>query len=158
MVAAARIAHFNAARLKHPPGDPRVAEFVDNTLKVNQIAERSKGFVWRLADDSALVALDGYKGIDGDPNIAYSMSVWETLQDFEQFVYKTVHGIFFRKRGDWFEPWTGPNYVLWDYDGPGPIPTSDGWRRLKLLADHGPSNEAYDLAYAHSARTQAQTS
>ena len=35
------IAHFNVARLLHPPGDPRVAEFTSNTVRVNLVAERS---------------------------------------------------------------------------------------------------------------------
>lgn len=147
MVAQGRIAHFNAARLLHPPGDVRVAEFVDNTLKVNAIAERSEGFVWRLADEASLVARDGYKGTDGDPCIAYSLSVWETIGDFERFVHKTVHGVFLRRRAEWFAPWVGPNYVIWDYTGTPPVATDEGWTRLKHLAEHGPSTDAYDFSF-----------
>jgi Domain of unknown function (DUF3291) len=148
MFAQGRIAHFNVARLKHAPGDPRVAEFVDNTFAVNAVAERSPGYVWRLADESALVALDGYQGTGGDPKIAYSLSVWETLRDFQSFVYKTVHGSYFRRREEWFEPWPGPNYVIWDFDGTPPVLVEEGWRRLQHLADHGASDFAYDFKFA----------
>lgn len=39
MATATQVAHMNVARLRHPPGDPRVAGFIDNTSKVNAIAE-----------------------------------------------------------------------------------------------------------------------
>lgn len=151
MVAQGRIAHFNVARLLHPPGDPRVAEFINNTLKVNGIAERSKGYVWRLADEAALVTRGGYQGVGDDPCVVYSLSVWDNLGDFGQFVYKTVHNTFLKKRANWFAPWDGPNYVIWDFDGDGPIATEQGWERLRHLAAHGPTAHAYDFAFAKSA-------
>jgi hypothetical protein len=151
MVAQGRIAHFNAARLLHPPGDHRVAGFVDNVSKVNAIAERSEGFVWRLADESSQVAVADYQGQDGDPCVAFSMSVWETIGNFEQFVQKTVHGAFLKRRAEWFAPWNGPNYVIWDYDGDGPIATEEGWERLRHLAAHGPTAHAYDFGFAKAA-------
>ena len=148
MIAQGRIAHFNVARLKHPPGDPRVAEFVDNTFAVNAVAQKSPGYVWHLADEDELVALDGYQGAGNDPKIVYSMSVWETIRDFQNFVYKTMHGSSFKRREDWFEPWGGPNYVIWDFSGTPPIPLDEGWRRLKHLSEKGAGNFAYDFKFA----------
>jgi Domain of unknown function (DUF3291) len=153
MVAGSRIAHFNAARLLHAPSDPRVAGFVDNISKVNSVAERSKGYVWRLAEETSLVAQEGYGGEDGDPKVVFSLSVWESLDDFELFVHKTVHATFLRRRQEWFEPWNGPNYVIWDFRGRPPVSREEGWSKLKLLADHGPSELAYDLKYARAARS-----
>ena len=63
-----QIAHFNIARLRAMPGDPLVAEFIDNVPKVNSIAERSPGFVWRLNDQSAQVARDiRFQAVMDDP-------------------------------------------------------------------------------------------
>ena len=145
MKAISRIAHFNVARLLHEPTDPRVAEFVDNTKKVNAVAMRSRGYVWHLADDSALVTNPKYTGFNGDTRLAYSMSVWETLQDFKAFVHQTVHGTFLKRRTQWFEPWQGPNYVIWNFEGDPPIPLEEGWRRLNFLAENGVSEQAYDF-------------
>ena len=147
MIVGSRIAHFNIARLRHPPGDPRVAEFVDNSKRVNEVATRSKGYVWHLTDGEALVTNPEYKGPSGDPRLAFSMSVWESREDFSAFVYKTVHSSFFKRRAEWFEPWSGPNYVMWDFAGEPPIMLEEGWKRLGQLADNGPSASAYDLLF-----------
>lgn len=48
------LAHFNWATLKAPVGDPRVAPFVDAVPKVNALAERSPGFVWRSGEEAEL--------------------------------------------------------------------------------------------------------
>ncbi|MBL9051001.1 MAG: DUF3291 domain-containing protein [Tabrizicola sp.] len=140
------IAHFNVARLLHPPGDPRVAEFTTNTLRVNAVAERSPGFIWRWKDDEASVAgRGGYQAVDADPCLAISLSVWEDLESFRFFVRNTVHGAFLRRRSEWFGPWDGPNYVIWPWSRDR-IPTvSEGWSRLGRLHQDGPSAEAYDF-------------
>ena len=47
------LAQINIARMKGVNiDDPIMQEFVDNLDKVNALAERSEGFVWRLKDDS----------------------------------------------------------------------------------------------------------
>lgn len=142
------IAHMNYARLRHPAGDPRVAGFIDNVPKVNAIAERSAGFVWRMQDDAARISdTVTFEMLDEDPLIAASLSVWERPEDLQSFVQKTVHGAFLRRRAEWFEPAQGPNYVIW--------PVADGHRptmreaksRLARLAADGPSTAAYDFKY-----------
>ena len=67
------LAELNIARLKYPFDDPRVAEFADNLDRVNGIAERSEGFVWRLQDDGG-DATD-IRAFD-DPLVIVNMSVW----------------------------------------------------------------------------------
>jgi len=143
------LAQFNIARLRHPPGDPRVAEFTTNTARVNAIAERSPGFIWRWADDSAQVLPDQpYQAADADPSLAISMSVWDGIPSFRHFVHKTLHGAFLRRRDEWFLPWDGPNYVLW-HASPGTVPTlEEGHARLARLARDGAGPEVFDLASA----------
>ena len=46
-----QLAQFNIARLKHDPDDPRVAPFMQALDKVNAVAERMPGFVWRYKDE-----------------------------------------------------------------------------------------------------------
>jgi hypothetical protein len=48
------LAQINIARLRHPEGDPRVADFFANLDRVNAAAERMPGFVWRLNADPGL--------------------------------------------------------------------------------------------------------
>src|SRR5436190_20852135 len=99
---AAGITHMNVAKLRHPPGVPRVSGFVDNVPKVNSIAERSPGYLWRHVDEGAAVG-DGirFQALNADPCLAISLSLWRSFADLQQFVYKTVHGGFFRRRTEW---------------------------------------------------------
>lgn len=45
------MAQMNMGYLLHPIDDPRIAEFADNSDWVNRVAERSRGFVWRMKDE-----------------------------------------------------------------------------------------------------------
>jgi len=48
-----QIAQINIARMKGVNiDDPIMKEFTDSLDRVNELAESSKGFVWRLKDDS----------------------------------------------------------------------------------------------------------
>ena len=67
------LAQLNVAKLKYPIDDPRVAEFVENLDRVNAVADRSDGFVWRLQDDSGN-ATDIH--VFDDQSIVVNMSVW----------------------------------------------------------------------------------
>ena len=47
------VAELNIGRLNYPIDDPRMADFVDNLGRVNAMAERMPGFVWRLVGDGS---------------------------------------------------------------------------------------------------------
>lgn len=146
------VAHLNIARLRALPGDPLVAEFIDNVPRVNALAERSPGFVWRMEDDSARVAEEvAFEPILGDPLLVLSLSVWESAEHLRFFVNQTVHGAFLRRRENWFETMEGPNYVIWEVaEGYRPS-VEDGQERLALLNTHGPTDAAYDFSYLKTA-------
>ena len=95
------LAQLNIGRLRHDVGDPRMAEFVDNLALVNGLAERSPGFVWRYQDDSGS-AIDT-RPFDGDPRMAINLSVWDSVEALERFVWQTVHKHFYGHRHQWFE-------------------------------------------------------
>src|SRR5262249_9461757 len=94
------LAELNIGRVRYPLGDPRMAGFVDNLDRVNGIADRSEGFVWRLKDESGnntnLRAFD-------DPLIIANVSVWESPEALERYVWQTVHKRFYGHRHEWFE-------------------------------------------------------
>ena len=147
------VAHMNYARLRHPPGDPSVAEFIDNVPRVNAVAERSPGFIWRL-DDSQRQVDPGtaYQALWDDPCLAVSLSVWASPEALLHFVHKTIHGAFLRRRDQWFESVSGPTYVIWDIE-PSTIPSMEEAKaRLDLLRRYGPSAEAYDFSYLRQSR------
>jgi len=142
------LAQFNIARTRHPLTDPRMAEFADNVGRVNALAEKIDGFVWRLQDDSGhamnMVVYD-------DPRILPNLTVWENVEALERFVWQTLHRRFYGKRREWFEPIETP-LVLW-WVAPGHRPDlAEGVSRLDHLRANGPSDRAFGWESLSGAR------
>jgi len=95
------LAQFNIARIRYPLDDPRMAEFVANVDRVNKLAEKIEGFVWRLQDDSGHAM---NMRVYDDPAILPNLTIWDSPQALERFVWQTLHGRFYRRREAWFEP------------------------------------------------------
>jgi len=135
------LAEINIARLKFPIEDSRVEPFVENLGRVNAVAERSPGFVWRLQDGDS----DGATGIawSDEENVIVNMSVWETAEALENFVWRTVHRQFYARRAEWFEMLESQHFAMWWVE-PGHEPTLDEAReRLALLERMGPTADAF---------------
>lgn len=143
MTTARQIAHFNWATLKAPVGDPSVSGFVDAVDRVNGIAERSPGFVWRMGDEGSAAIRIGWPLFTDDQRVIASFSVWEKPEDLKSFVYKTVHGAFFRRRDEWFEPGTRVNYALWWIE-PGHVPEIfEAREKVGALITSGASDKVF---------------
>jgi len=90
------LAQLNVGRLRYEVDDPRMADFVNNLARVNAIADRTEGFVWRLQDASGNAT--SYRPYGGDPRMAVNMSVWESVAALEAYVWQTVHKRFYGRR------------------------------------------------------------
>ena len=82
------IAQLNLAKLKAPKGDPLTEEFFAAIPPINALSEASKGFVWRLVGD-----VKDHTDIPYflDPYLVVNMSVRDSLQSFQHFVYRSGH-------------------------------------------------------------------
>jgi heme-degrading monooxygenase HmoA len=141
------IAQLNIGVLTHPRDHAEVAEFVNNVPRVNGLAERSKGFIWRCVDEQAAIKAEGINFFDGDPRATFTLSVWETLAEFEAFVQRTIHGGFLRRRENWFTPLGTKTYVIWRVPI-GHIPKlGEALAKLEHLRRNGASEEAFDFEY-----------
>ena len=135
-----QIAQLNIAMSRYDTDDPRMAEFMQNLDRINALAERSKGFVWRLQDDSGNAT--GIKR-DGDPRALLNMSVWETAEDLERYVFGTVHAQFYKRGLEWFEAPDEPHFVMWTVED-GHIPDAEeALEKLEELRRHGPSEHVF---------------
>ena len=145
------VAQLNIGLLNYPQDDPRTAGFTDNVAKVNAIAERSKGFVWRCVDEDAALKAEGIALFDGNPCALCTMSVWETANDLETFVHRTAHGAFLKRRAEWFRPLGQKTYVVWPVPA-GHVPTfGEGLERLDRLMANGSTQAAYDFSHLRAA-------
>ena len=135
-----QLAQINIARMKFPLDDPSMADFVAQLNEVNALADRSPGFVWRLADDSGGAATD-IRAFEDD-RILVNMSVWESLEALRAFSYQGRHAKVLRDRGRWFESRTS-RLVMW-WVPAGTIPSiEDAKQKLELLESHGSTAEAF---------------
>lgn len=108
---------------------------------INALADRSPGFVWRLqTEDGNATAIRPYAD---DERMAINMSVWESLDALQQFVYRSGHAGPLRDRKQWFEPIEGPILVLW-WILAGHVPTvAEALERLQHLRERGPTPHAF---------------
>ena len=137
-----QLAQLNIARLLHPLDDPRIAEFVNGLDRINELAEQSPGFVWRLKTGSGN-ATDVQHPWSADPFLLVNMSVWNTPDDLKNYVYRSGHLEFYLKRSQWFEAPKQPHYVLW-WVPAGHIPSLEEAReRLEHYRAHGATPHAF---------------
>ena len=121
--------------------DPVMKDFVDLLDEVNEVAEKSKGFVWRLKDDENNAT--NIKAFD-DERMIVNMSVWENVEDLETFVYKSHHVDVLRRRKEWFSRLRF--YLVMWWIPAGTIPTlEEAKKRLLYIEQNGPSPFAFDF-------------
>jgi hypothetical protein len=134
------LAQLNIGRIRYEIDDPRMADFTNNLAMVNGLAERTPGFVWRYIDESGnSTSTRPYS----DPRIAINLSVWQSVEALERFVYQTIHKRFYGRRAEWFEHFEGPYFVMWwvlTGHRPG---VEEAVARLEHLERNGPSDHAF---------------
>lgn len=138
-----QIAEINIAKMKGVDiNDPLMKEFVENLENVNQIAEKSKGFVWRLKDENNnATSLNPYD----DEQIIINVSVWESIEDLETFMYKTFHAEFLKRRKEWFMSYGTAHTAMW-WIPAGYIPTlQEAVDKLDYLQKNGASSDSFDF-------------
>lgn len=138
------LAEVNIGRVLGGAGDPRMADFFDNLARINALAERMPGFVWRLKDETGDSAMALHW--PGDPTMNVNLSVWESPEALGRFVFQTVHRNIYARKHDFFETPDRPTFVLWWVE-PGHIPTlEEAKARLDHYRAHGPSDYAFGWA------------
>ncbi|WP_190809848.1 DUF3291 domain-containing protein [Flagellimonas sp. S3867] len=137
------IAQINVARMIGVNiEDPVMKEFVDNLDKVNQLAENSEGFVWRLKDESNNAA--SFNPFN-DEQVIINISVWKNITSLENFIYQTFHTEFLKRRKEWFNKYGKTHFALWwtrEVDFPTIEESID---RLEHLQINGPSERAFNF-------------
>jgi hypothetical protein len=130
------LAQINIGRLLHPKGDPRVAEFIDHLAMVNASAARMPGFVWQLTDETGN-ATDIPFG--DEPEMIANLTVWESVETLQSFVFQTVHARFYRKRENWFEKLGKPHFAMWWIEEGHRPDYAEAAAKLRQLDTDGPS-------------------
>jgi Domain of unknown function (DUF3291) len=134
------LAELNIGRLNAPMDAPETAEFKDNLDRINALAEAAPGFVWRLQTDEGNAT--SIKAFDDDLTIL-NLSVWTSVEALADYVYRTAHTPFLRRRREWFEKADAPIVVLW-WVPAGHEPTvAEALERLDHLRANGATSYAF---------------
>lgn len=135
------LSQVNIGRFRAPIESPVMEGFRRQLEPINALADESPGFVWRLQTEEGDAT-----AIRPDPEdelMAINMSVWESLEALQRFVYRSRHVQTLRDRKEWFEEIEGPILALW-WVPAGHIPTVEEAReRLRHLKEHGPTPHAF---------------
>jgi hypothetical protein len=136
------LAQYNIARLVEPLDSPQLADFVANLARINGLADRSAGFVWRhQTEEGNSTSIR----VRGDPMIIINFSVWEDADSLFEYTYRSDHAEMYRRRREWFDPHDRHYLVLW-WVPEGHEPTvEEAEERLVHLEAHGPSPHAFTL-------------
>jgi hypothetical protein len=121
---------------------PVMADFVANLDAINNMAEKSPGFVWRLkGNDNNATAIK----IFDDEFLIINMSVWETKEALFDFTYTSEHVGILRRKKQWFSPMGESHMAFW-YVLSGQEPTpQEAEKRLTYFNEHGQTPYSFTL-------------
>lgn len=149
---ARHLAQLNIGRLVADTDDPRVSEFMAALDRVNGLGKRMPGFVWMMEGSGAPGTGNTDAKIDGDPRFVSNLTVWESVETLEAFVWNTVHRQFYERRAEWFKVLGTMHFAMW-WVPAGHRPTLDeALARLAHREKHGDSDHAFGWSHLDEAR------
>jgi hypothetical protein len=123
--------------------DPRMAYFVNNTARINTLAEESSGFIWRWIEEPPNEIYEVF----GDPSFIFNMSLWESKETLLTFTYNTAHVDVYKRRKEWFSKLKDNHMVCW-YTKGSTMSLQEAKKRLYHL------NTKRETAYTFSFRSK----
>ncbi len=151
------LAELNVGRLLAPTDDPRVAEFMGALDRVNGLGKRMPGFVWMMEGSGEPGPQKSNVGnteakIGGDPQYVSNLTVWESVETLENFVWNTVHRAFYERRQEWFEVLGKMHFVMWWVPAGHRPSLEEALARLDHLRAHGDSDHAFGWKWLKDAQ------
>ena len=137
------LAQVNIALARDEMASETMAGFVARLAEINELAEKSAGFVWRLKEESGDAT--SIRVFD-DPLLLVNMSVWDSIESLKNYVYKSDHVELIRDRDSWFHKLKEMHQVLW-WIPEGHLPTtSEAKERLEHIRLNGPTPFAFTFS------------
>jgi hypothetical protein len=136
------LAVFNIGRVTAPLDSWQLKAFMDGLDPINALAEQAPGFVWRYIAEGTNNATAA-RPYPEDLDVIVNFGVWESRDALWEFVYRSQHLDFLRRRREWFQHMTEPFLVLW-WVPAGTIPSVlEAKARLDALRRDGPTPDAF---------------
>ena len=142
-----QLAQVNIARLRAPLDSAVLSDFVSALAPVNASADRAPGFVWRLqTEDGDATAVRAFEWDEaGSAGVIVNMSVWESVEQLADWVFRSMHREVLRRRRDWFAPVEEATVALW-WVPLGHRPSTDEAEvRVRRIREHGPTEDTFNF-------------
>ena len=140
-----QLAQLNIGRMLAPLGSEVMKDFVSNLDAINALAENSPGFVWRYTSEGNDATSTR---IFGDDYLIINMSVWNDMDALSDYVYRSAHVEFFKRKKEWFQKLDAMHMVMW-YVPAGKMPTvEEALERLVYLREHQATPYAFTFKKA----------
>ncbi len=134
------LAQLNVGRLVAPVDSPEVAEFMAALDEINEVAERAPGFLWRFqTEDGNATAERPFP----DDQMLVNFSTWTSTEALADYVFRSRHVDFLRRRREWFVRLDEVITVLWWVPAGHRPTTTEAIERLEQLRTHGPTAHAF---------------
>jgi hypothetical protein len=144
------LAQVNIAWMHGGIEEPVMQGLATRINEIYELAERSKGFVWRLAENppESLEPLEvDFPGFRRD-RILYNMSVWESMEDLRAYTFHSDHADMIRDRHEWIQKVEGASLACW-WVPAGYRPTiAESAERLRSVSKMGPTPFAFTMRQA----------
>jgi hypothetical protein len=142
------LAQLNIGQIKGPMDSAIMADFAASLDRINALAERTPGFVWRLqTEEGDATSIRPFE----DERMLVNMSVWRDVESLNKYVYSSEHVELMRRRREWFERMPEAFLVLW-WVRKGHRPTVDeAIAKLELLRANGSTVDAFTFRHAFPA-------
>jgi hypothetical protein len=137
-----QLAQINVGRIRAPLDDAVMADFVGNLERINGLADTSPGFVWRYTTEDADDAT-GLRPFDDDDLMLINYSVWASREALWNYVYRTAHLEFLRRRREWFDKLDEGVVALWWVPAGHRPGIAEAIDRLDRLRRDGPSPDSF---------------
>jgi heme-degrading monooxygenase HmoA len=139
-----QLAQLNISVWKIDDSSDAARPFVENVARMNALAERTDGFVWRLIEEGRD---EQGRTVLGGPETLLTLSVWQSPEALEAFAFNTVHRKIYERKAEWFAKLASHHLVMWWVED-GIRPTLDDAKlRLDHLNKHGNTDFAFDWAH-----------
>lgn len=137
------LAQINIALARDNMESETMKGFVDRLDEINELADQSPGFIWRLqTEDGDATSIQAFT----DPNLIVNMSVWEDIESLKNFVYRSMHVELIKDREAWFKKIASAHQVLWWVQEGHEPSIKEAKERIEHFNANGSSAHAFSFA------------
>ena len=123
-----------------------------NLDRINGLGRRMPGFVWMMEGSGEPGTGNTEAKIGGDPRFIANLTVWESVETLEQFVWNTVHRQFYERRAEWFELLGEMHFVMWWVEMGHRPSLGEALAKLEHRKTHGDSDAAFGWDWLEGVR------